>query len=261
MKYLTKEWYELMQKCYRASGYERIADKAYSDEDIAKLHDKKLQETVSSFTNYTENGGESSFSTQDIAERFELLYRQRSEELNHCLPVWLNSEVDRHLIALFMLPASAYDRLKKEDGENNAEFDRMNEIAQKALAVEKTKIPEERSNGFSFHDGLVVSLKNGGDDIILTVQIDSLQACDGLEYAKITFEEGNVIQMDENLKIGFQQLGEQNAEEGNICWLHEELYKTENGYEAHMLLVQNGLAYLTIKCSDIKIEYADKIDE
>jgi hypothetical protein len=41
----------------------------------------------------------------------------------------------------------------------------------------------------------------------------------------------------------------------NISFLYHEIYRTDTGYEAHMMFwVPKGLAYLTIACADISFE-------
>ena len=45
----------------------------------------------------------------------------------------------------------------------------------------------------------------------------------------------------------------------NCIYLYDELYSTQDGYEVHMLFTTgkqyNKLAYLTVKCSDIRFKY------
>lgn len=46
-------------------------------------------------------------------------------------------------------------------------------------------------------------------------------------------------------------------QEGSIVgstWLYEELYQTENGYEAHILFAGEGMPELIICCNDIIVE-------
>lgn len=46
MKYFTKEWYKLMQCLDYTICMKPIADKEYSDEEIAALYDKKLKAEI-----------------------------------------------------------------------------------------------------------------------------------------------------------------------------------------------------------------------
>ena len=46
MKYFTKEWYELMQKQDYTSGFQKIPDKIYSDEEIQAFYDADLAAEV-----------------------------------------------------------------------------------------------------------------------------------------------------------------------------------------------------------------------
>ena len=44
MKFYTKEWYELMQKLDYCVCMRPISDGEYSDDEIKKLYDKRLNE-------------------------------------------------------------------------------------------------------------------------------------------------------------------------------------------------------------------------
>ena len=46
MKFYTKEWYELMQRQNYTSGFKKIPDKVYTDEDIQAFYDKDLKAEV-----------------------------------------------------------------------------------------------------------------------------------------------------------------------------------------------------------------------
>ena len=57
----------------------------------------------------------------------------------------------------------------------------------------------------------------------------------------ITFDTSEIIKQEEHI-VG-------------STWLYEELYRTENGYEAHVLFwAREGLKDLIIRCNDIIIE-------
>lgn len=36
-------------------------------------------------------------------------------------------------------------------------------------------------------------------------------------------------------------------------WLYDEIYRTEKGYEVHVLLDQGGLCELTVECRDVEV--------
>lgn len=43
-------------------------------------------------------------------------------------------------------------------------------------------------------------------------------------------------------------------DKAQCTWQYDKLYKTENGYKAHMLLTDKDLCYLTVACDDIMFE-------
>lgn len=60
------------------------------------------------------------------------------------------------------------------------------------------------------------------------------------DFNKITFVASEIIKKEEHI------LGS--------AWIYEELYHTENGYEAHILFQGENMPELIIKCDDIIVE-------
>lgn len=159
-------------------------------------------------------------------------------------PDWVKDKVDIRLIALDYLPKSVYDRLKTEQKQNKAAFDKIEREARKTLVKESKKIPERIKSEFGFHDGSVLSIKQIGVDLVMMIEVDGIPFEGGTPYVRVTFTNGKIIERDENIE----------ADDVRCTWLYDELYKTEIGYEAHMLLTNKDLCYLTISCDDLVIE-------
>lgn len=296
MKYFTKEWFMLMQRCDYTICNKPIADKEYTDEEIAALYDKKLKAEIArdrreyntppqmiefdfehaeldDFAFYDEETGTMKhpksmeevkrgyeeeqaraaeefasrppFDPKETIEGFEEAYQGGLKYGYTRFPDWVQDEVDIRLIALGYLPQSVYDRLKTEQKQNKAAFDKINREAGKALKKESQKIPERISSDFDFHDGVVLSLEQDGEDLVMTVDQYGVPFEGETPYARVTFTNAKILERDEGLTFGGD----------NECiWLYEELYKTQSGYEAHMMLSVEELCYLTVDCDDIVIE-------
>lgn len=188
------------------------------------------------------------FDPQETIERFENIYKARLRNGYLYFPDWVKDElvkdkVDVRLIALDYLPKSTFDRIKTEQRKNKVECDKIEREAKKVLGNESKKIPERILSEFGFHDGMVLSLEQIRSELVMTIQKDGVSFDEQTPYAKVIFTNGKIIERDENLMFE------------NCIWLYDELYKTMNGYEVHMLFMENELRYLTISCDDIVIEH------
>lgn len=312
MKYFTKEWYGLMQRLHDTVAMKPIAEKEYTDEEIAALYEKRLKAEIArdrrqyneppcclpidfddfeldDFVLIDEETGTAKrpasieevrrgyeeeqaraeeefknrppFDAKETIERFEAVYQGGLEHGYMRFPDWVKDAADIRLIALGYLPKNVYDKLKTEEKQNKAAFDKLNREARRALAKESKKIPERIVSEFGFHDGTVLSLEQTGGDLVMTVETDEVVFEGETPYTRVTFVNGKILERDEALTFEtrfFEQDGVQY--EAWCWWLYEELYRTESGYEAHMLLEENELCYLTIACSDILIENNVQLD-
>lgn len=134
-------------------------------------------------------------------------------------------------------------------GSSAEEFFRTREHIYKA-------VPKYLADNFGFHDGSVLSFEQINGNIVMTVDRNCYVFEDQTRFVKVTFVNGAILECDDNLKFKSQVV----CADGKMCyesictWMYDELYKTDNGYEAHMLLLdQWEWGYLTIACSDIEI--------
>ena len=308
MKFYTKEWYELMQRQNYTSGFKKIPDKVYTDEDIQAFYDKDLKAEVArdrkihntppgpydweyelllpdrftpeTFLFENEETGELFHpETPEIARQYLDEMRRRAQEqfaarppfdpmetiecFRNCyrmmlkygakqFPQWVQESVDKRLMALNRIPESAYKRLKIEEQANRRAF---NKIMTKADAVlEQQDIPEEIRSQFRFHDAAVLAIKKVRPNVELYLKKDGGWPNDTTPYIKIIFK--NVRQFDRekvfSLRPRFDKWGDLRT---GCIYLYDELYRTENGYEAHMMFwTRKALRYMTICCKDIEFE-------
>lgn len=119
------------------------------------------------------------------------------------------------------------------------------------------EIPQDLAEQFGFHDGSVISFEQINGDVVLLIDRHCQTFADYSRFVKVTFENAEVIERDDNLKFASKLIYVDGREQvDTLCtWLYDELYKTDNGYEAHMLLLdQWEWGYLTIVCRNIMIE-------
>lgn len=307
MKYFTKEWYELMQRLHYTVGMQPIADKEYSDEEIAALYDKKITAAIERAHTgydkppqflpidfdacelddfctydtetetlkrpasmddvrrgfeekkaraYEEFKNRPPFNADDTIKTFETIYRNTLEHGYLRFPEWVKEKADIRLIALGYLPKSIYKKLEKEEKKNRKKFDKINRKAEKALESERKNIPESILSQFGFHDCSVLSLEQSDSGLCMIIREDGVPYEDETPYTRVTFSNGVLIERDEKLSFASRvdKTDDETEELSGCDWLYDELYKTEHGYEAHMLFACGKLCYLTIVCDDIVIE-------
>ena len=191
------------------------------------------------------------FDETETRKWFHVSYRGGLRHGASYYPEWLCKEVDMRLLALHLIPESAYKRLKEED----AYIEEIERYEAEALSVLRSQdIPEEIKQKFNFHDADVLELKKVGSDVELYLNRDGLQLEGESPYAKVTFK--NVSMLDREKGLVFRKKTKNDGKVGSSCqFLYDELYRTEEGYEVHMMLwTPKALKYLTVKCEDMEIE-------
>lgn len=164
-------------------------------------------------------------------------------------PQWVRDTVDPRLLALNRIPETAYDRLKKEETENQKAFDRIMSEAEKEL--NRQDIPERIRSQFCFHDACLLALKKNGADRELYLRKDGGWFGETTPYIRIVFR--NVYEFEREKGFALRIKRNDEGEMISGCrYLYDELYRTEKGYEIHLLLAASeSLRYLTICCEDI----------
>lgn len=164
-------------------------------------------------------------------------------------PQWVRDSVDKRLLALHRVPKSVYKRLKKEEAENQRAFNKI--MSEAALVLKKQDIPEEIKAQFRFHDADLLALKKVGSDAELYLRKDGGWPEGTTPYIKIIFK--NVSKLDREKGFALRPKADEHGELSSSCqYLYNELYRTSDGYEVHILLwTRKALRYLTICCEDI----------
>ena len=191
------------------------------------------------------------FDARQAIRDFADMYRAKLENAYAGLPDWVKTACDARLIAMDCLPESVYRDLKAEEERNRRLFEAINGAAEDAMK----DTPEEIRRQLSFHDGEILEFARRGGDICMLIREDFIP-CEGqTPYTRVTFKDAHVTERDERLTfepLTYEADGQEIT--GHCTWLYEEIYKTTEGCEVHMLLAENDLCYLTLRCSGIECE-------
>lgn len=280
MKYMTKEWYNTMQKTdfhlllkisKRAEFFsEEYFKKLYKKEEAAWL---QLQKDVSNvrFEDifpeefYMENVDGAPVDSEEFEEakrayfeireqallehdknppvfdveqekkNFKQALRYNVKHLKANLPTDILQKVaDIRILALNHASAE----VKREITAFCKANDESGKDAMKAYWKEYKKTFKRCEpvfvESFNFHDYKVVSYRQKGNDLLLG--LDNSGGFTGIN--QIIFKDCIVIKQDSPLR--------------GAWWLYDEIYKTDNGYEIHVLLQNKELIEFTISTTDVE---------
>jgi hypothetical protein len=233
MRFYTKEWYALMQVI--GLDFKKIPDGNYTDAEIDALYQKQLKKEIA------------------LDQFFETVYQTKLHYYKDALPAWMTEQVDRRLLALDLLPESAYRRYREESREKKKEWNQINRAAKRTLS--KQNIPENVAEALRLHDASLLSFKKSGKNYVMLVRGDGLWSDAPTPYRKVVFHQAVVLEKEAGLRVHKLESDEDGFYQSNVSFLYHEIYRTDIGYEADMMFwVPKGLAYLTIACADISFE-------
>lgn len=286
MKYLTKEWYKLGCAASIDLGLRVHKGAAVYDEELYKrLYKKKEKQYVIEQRDiynvdprdiFIEEGTPlvplNKFVNEEVIEQGDLFiyhmsdeereYRKRMIERYDNRPdfdeelcrlkfktEWLaqNEEYIRSYIPqnileqiadlrVFILGYCTKDikmQLKKLRIENEKKRNQIDRDYEEAYA--KENIPDILRHKFGFHDCEVTELILN-KDIVMRFDTDGGFS----EFNKLIFVDAEILKQDGDV-VG-------------STWIYEELYRKDEGYEAHMLLDGKDMVEFTVQCKDIMIE-------
>ncbi len=164
---------------------------------------------------------------------FHLFQEAAQKDLTDKLPYEILQQIaDIRVFTLGFCTEIILKQLESISEENKKEVNRvLNEYTE---AQQAEKIPQSIRGKFSFHDCKVTELTANKNIII---HFDTQGGF--TNHNMITFVDSEIIKQDEQI-VG-------------STWLYEELYRTEYGYEAHMLFWGENMPEFIIRCKDIII--------
>ena len=191
-----------------------------------------------------------SFDPQETIDFFAEVYHNLLRVAYSNLPEWAVPLLDKRLLALEYMPESVYRQLRKEEQKNKRAFERIMKKAEADLGQQA--IPEKMREGFCFHDARLLSIKKAGTDVALCLRKDGMWP-EGTPYIRVIFMNVTLFEREKGLVIR-KRMGQHGEWESNYVYLYDELYRTDTGYEIHILLTGKELRYLTIGCEDVVFE-------
>lgn len=285
MKYLTKEWYELCQRTGLHFGMKVNKGAAFYDEELyLKLYKRKERKFVKiQHESYNfdprfmlEQDGctgvpiDKFVTGEEIKEEDIIVFHMTTEEREsiqkmideydvrppfdekRCrdefryiqetykiidakekIPHELIQQIaDIRIFALGYCTKEVLNQLKKISKKNEQKVNLISDEYSKAQQAEN--IPQYIKESFGFHDCEVTELSV---DKNIVMRFDTRGGFTDLN--KITFVTSEIIKQEDHI-VG-------------STWIYNELYRTENGYEAHMLFQGEDMPELIISCKDIVI--------
>ncbi|WP_249899367.1 DUF4085 family protein [Paenibacillus sp. PK3_47] len=150
------------------------------------------------------------------------------------LPEELRSQIaDPRVFTLGYCTRDILNKLKTLSKDNERQRNRV--LEEYHQAQQEEKIPEHIRDRFHFHDCRVTELYRTQN---MVIRLDPRGGFTSLN--KITFVAPEVLKQDEGI--------------AGRCWLYDELYCVDGGYEVHVLFEGNGMPELIIRCKDIVLE-------
>ena len=263
MKYITKNIYNTMQKSYPPLIFQ-VSSKVnnYSDELYNKLYSLKEKEYLKfckkikkvdmlktlSLDENPKNIDGTPMTKEEIDNAEKSLKVFREEMMNNYVPYIydikkeisnfkkgqkqkikyltrllpkniLNEVADIRVLALGYITSKNKKAIEEYCNSNlqkvNQAFKKYEEYYKKTFSNEEDKIFED-----NLHDSYVFDYIENNNN--LELNLNSIYS----DISKIIFEDYKVIKQDGNIE--------------NAYWLYNEIYKTDNGYELHILLDVNG---------------------
>lgn len=266
MKYLTKEWYELCQRTGLHFGMRaHNGVTIYNEELYLRLYKRKEKKFVKLQHEVYDvdprfmleqdgsicvrldkfvNGGEINeedtvvfhwpldereriqksieeydirppFDEKKCAEEFQLTQEMVIKSMADKLPHELSRQIaDMRVFSLGYCTKEVLNQLKKLSKENEKEVNHVSNEYSKAQQNEN--IPQIIRERFGFHDCKVTEF-TVGENVVM-----NLDTRGGFtNFNRITFVASEIIKLEEHI-VG-------------SSWIYNELYHTDNGYEAHIL--------------------------
>ncbi len=275
MRYYTKEYYTLMMALGVADMYEPVIDKEYSDEEIEELYQKALDNYVEELRasydeppefdfdeaadpEYVEMMREEleeyenrePFDEEEAAEGFRETYEDNLEEPDGDLPEWVRETVDKRILAMYFMPEKIYRKLAEEDEANEEKFEALDEKADEAREDMRENLPEEFDELMDTLEELESSYVVGAvtDDDEIELKIEGFDDEGEEVIYTLRFDEVEIL---ENEGIDASPWTDEDGDTFSDCeFLFSEIYIEEGRPEIHMLFDNNGLKYLTFRCSE-----------
>ncbi|EKU43532.1 DUF4085 family protein [Lysinibacillus sp. HST-98] len=251
MKYFTKEWHELCQKnnLHLHLEEEKQAE-TFSEEYFQQLYDFELnswltlQEEANLIlkSNETANKGEDNhyepFNKEKGIEQFHDIFIHNLMYLKKQLPKTIVQQIaDIRVFALDKATRNVINAVTQLCEENKRIVTTVIEDYKRYIKENATLLDIEIDGDFSFHDCKIIkSIKN---DQSLNLLLDNNGSYTNID--EVIFENFNMIKQDDLLE--------------DAWWLYEEIYKVNDKYEFHVLLLNETMDLIDFIISAEQISF------
>ena len=243
MKFYTKEWTELLRRY--ALNLKIIPDKEYTEEEISDFYKQDLEEYLQIWRKASQAA------RKDAARRFLWGYRRALKSQDR-FPLWVYDQMDHRLLALCRVTPMVYQRLKAEDEERKRLLKEIEVQAERVLSAQG--VCEERNRMlWDRHDEFLLKIEKAEKDIVLYVGL--MDQGEGSPcYGRLVFKDVSFFEREKGLVLR-PKADEEGIFDSNCRFEYSELYKTDEGYEVHLMLwTQKAQRYLTLGCGDFLFE-------
>lgn len=226
------------------------------DEDTGELYTPKNKDEIVEYTKLMYQVEMEEYENRrpfDEWEAHEIYIRQFSERVSnafHMYPDWVLDAVDVRLLAIDLLPASEYAKLKEQEKKSRAAQRKIEREAEKSAQYQEERVDPKIWNGFSFHDDFVLAARKSKKNYEIILRKCEFIPGREASYETVIFHNAVVLEKDEDLYTRKSK-----SEDGwisNCTYLYDEIYlRDDSRYEIHMMLYQGGEKYLTIECDDV----------
>jgi hypothetical protein len=242
---MTKEWYETMQK----AGYHlplkvsKCAEvfSSYYFKKLYKSEEKAWLQLQKDFFEYA-NGSQleqeelPAFDPEQEKKNFKKEFRHNVKHLKRNLPDEILQKIaDIRVLAL----NRASTDIKKEITTYCKTNERAVESAIKAYWKDyKKSFPNGEpafAENFKLHDSTVISCRKKGKDTVLIIETGGFTS-----FSQITLKNCTILKQDMQLH--------------GAWWLYDEIYRTNDGYEIHVLLHKNKLIDFIFTVTDMEFK-------
>lgn len=235
MKYFTKEWYELCQKTSLHLLLEEEKQAEYfSDEYFINLYNEKLnnwldlqQKLDLEMAKCTETGIENilyeSFDKEKSIEQFNNQFIYNQEYSKKVLPYEILKEIaDIRVFALDKASHKVINTVTKFCLKSKNSVDRTMEEYRKYYKKSVKSFDKDIVENIRFHDFMIVNTNSNSGNLIL--HLDNIGGFTDIN--EVIFENYNIIKQDRLLEDSW--------------WLYDEIYKVNDKYELHVLLMNKN---------------------
>lgn len=233
MKYLTKEWYNLMQQTYHHLGLEYDERAAfYSEKYYLELYNEKMHMAL-----------EEGFDSKKYQDAFLEGHRQYVQVLKDMLPERITKYVvDIRVLSLGKATKIVIDLMTQFCTKNKEKVKLISDKYFQYYSSIKNDSKFEFTKKLHFHDCTILGIDIFESDLIMRIENDAETS----KFSEIRFKNYSILH--------------QEGDVGDLCWIYHEVYGLNEKFQLHILLVDDRemgckLSEITIEADEIVVDH------